>query len=81
MVSLALNGCVPFRQVLLHPLARDPLGRKMSKSLGNVVDSLHVKNGIELEELVRHLSEAHLDPRELDTATDSMTKMVQVIAC
>jgi valyl-tRNA synthetase len=75
MMSLALNGRVPFRQVLLHPLVRDPLGRKMSKSLGNVVDPLHVKNGIELETLVRNLNGAHLDPRELATATEGMHKM------
>lgn len=40
MMSLALTGKAPFHTVLLHGLVRDAQGRKMSKSLGNVVDPL-----------------------------------------
>ena len=32
----------PFKDVLIHGLVRDELGRKMSKSLGNGVDPLKV---------------------------------------
>lgn len=44
-----LLGKLPFKEVYLHPIVRDSHGRKMSKSLGNVIDPLDVINGIELE--------------------------------
>ncbi|KAL6786011.1 TSV1 [Auxenochlorella protothecoides x Auxenochlorella symbiontica] len=38
MMGLELTGKVPFHTIYLHGLVRDEVGRKMSKSLGNVVD-------------------------------------------
>ena len=40
MLSLRFKNCVPFKVVYLHALIRDGQGRKMSKSLGNVVDPI-----------------------------------------
>ncbi|MGH2739351.1 MAG: valine--tRNA ligase [Actinomycetota bacterium] len=40
MAGLYLVGDVPFHQVFIHGLVRDEQNRKMSKSLGNVIDPL-----------------------------------------
>ncbi|MEW8257915.1 MAG: class I tRNA ligase family protein, partial [Candidatus Thiodiazotropha taylori] len=37
MTSVAMNGCAPYMAVLTHGFTVDAQGRKMSKSLGNVV--------------------------------------------
>jgi valyl-tRNA synthetase len=42
MMGLELTDMLPFETVYLHAMVRDKNGRKMSKSLGNVVDPLEV---------------------------------------
>lgn len=44
MFGLAVTGKVPFYHVALHGLVLDPLGKKMSKSKGNVVSPMEVVN-------------------------------------
>ena len=68
MMGLQLTGKCPFKQVFLHAMVRDAHGRKMSKSLGNVIDPLHVINGISLEALHATLAAGNLDPREASKA-------------
>ena len=42
LMSGFLRGQIPFEQVYLHGLVRDKKGKKMSKSLGNIVDPLEM---------------------------------------
>eukprot|EP00462_Mataza_sp_D1_P000105 CAMPEP_0175088640 /NCGR_PEP_ID=MMETSP0086_2-20121207/353_1 /TAXON_ID=136419 /ORGANISM="Unknown Unknown, Strain D1" /LENGTH=1093 /DNA_ID=CAMNT_0016361081 /DNA_START=16 /DNA_END=3297 /DNA_ORIENTATION=+ len=68
MMSLALTGKLPFDKVYLHAMVRDKYGRKMSKSLGNVIDPIDVITGITLEELGEKLTKGNLDPKEVAKA-------------
>ncbi|KAF1813777.1 valyl-tRNA synthetase-like protein [Eremomyces bilateralis CBS 781.70] len=69
MLSLKLTGKVPFKEVYCHSLIRDSEGRKMSKSLGNVIDPVDIMEGITLPALHDKLLVGNLDPTELTTAT------------
>jgi valyl-tRNA synthetase len=68
MLSLHLTGKVPFTEVYCHSLIRDSEGRKMSKSLGNVIDPVDIMDGITLEKLHDQLKMGNLDPKELKSA-------------
>lgn len=57
------NNC--YGTVYLHSMVRDKYGRKMSKSLGNVVDPLEVINGCGLEDLLRKIQEGNLPVKEV----------------
>ena len=69
MLGIKLTGKVPFTEVFCHSLVRDSEGRKMSKSLGNVIDPLDIINGTPLQALHDKLLLGNLDPREVDMAT------------
>lgn len=68
MLGLKMTKQIPFKEVYCHPLVRDSEGRKMSKSLGNVVDPLDVVSGISLQALHDKLLLGNLDPKELERA-------------
>ncbi|XP_034561604.1 valine--tRNA ligase, mitochondrial isoform X2 [Notolabrus celidotus] len=74
MLGTELTGELPFRQVLLHAMVRDKHGRKMSKSLGNVIDPLDVIHGVSLERLQEKVNEGNLDPREQLVAIEAQRK-------
>ncbi|XP_076864558.1 valine--tRNA ligase, mitochondrial isoform X2 [Brachyhypopomus gauderio] len=74
MLGTELTGQLPFKQVLFHSLVRDKYGRKMSKSLGNVVDPLDVILGVSLERLQEKVMEGNLDPREEAIAMEAQRK-------
>nr|XP_028953024.1 valine--tRNA ligase, mitochondrial 1-like isoform X2 [Malus domestica] len=74
MLGMTLGGNIPFTKVYLHPMIRDAHGRKMSKSLGNVIDPLDVINGIDLEGLRKKLLEGNLDAKEVAVSEEGLKK-------
>ena len=68
MMGLQLTDKLPFSDVYLHAMVRDKEGRKMSKSLGNVIDPLEVIDGCDLGHLVAKLQGGNLKASEVEKA-------------
>lgn len=66
MMGLQLTDQLPFHTVYLHAMVRDKEGRKMSKSLGNVIDPLEVINGCTLDHLLKKLESGNLPAKEVE---------------
>ncbi|XP_028982384.1 valine--tRNA ligase, mitochondrial [Diachasma alloeum] len=58
MLCEELTGQLPFEEILLHGVLCDAQGKKMSKSLGNVINPEYVIDGISLEELNNRAQES-----------------------
>jgi valyl-tRNA synthetase len=74
MLGIELTGETPFHTVALSGLIRDPLGKKMSKTKGNVVDPLSVmdENGADaLRFALIHGATPGLDQRFSDAKLES----------
>ena len=67
-VSMDMRSCCSdfTRNTCRGLQVRDSAGRKMSKSLGNVIDPMHVIHGISKEEMIDNLSRSFLHPAELE---------------
>ncbi|KAJ1721132.1 hypothetical protein LPJ53_004317 [Coemansia erecta] len=65
----------PFSKVLLHPMVRDSQGRKMSKSLGNIIDPMDVIDGAVLGKLLATLQRGFLSRHELAVSDKEIRKL------
>ena len=74
LLGIHLTGQMPFKEVYCHAMIRDAHGRKMSKSLGNVIDPLDVIQGVSLELLHAKLYEGNLDEKEISKAKAGQKK-------
>ncbi|XP_039437405.1 valine--tRNA ligase [Culex pipiens pallens] len=59
MLGQQLTNQLPFPKILLHGIVCDEYGRKMSKSLGNVIKPDQVIRGITLDDLNREAQLSH----------------------
>ena len=70
----ALSGELPFKQILFHGLVRDSQGRKMSKSIGNVIDPMDLIEGTSLQELKNRITASNLTEKEIKTSLKNQEK-------
>ncbi|KAG0093085.1 hypothetical protein BGZ93_002799 [Podila epicladia] len=74
MLCSHLSGQVPFKDIMFHAMVRDAQGRKMSKSVGNVIDPTHVIEGISLKDLKATLEGGNLAQKEVKRSQAMMDK-------
>lgn len=82
MLGIELMGEPPFETIYLHGMVRDPEGRKMSKTKGNVVDPLSLIDEIGADALRFALvsgtaagADQRLSPEKLENARNFMNKL------
>ena len=70
-MGLQLRGDVPFREVFIHGIVRDKNGKKMSKSLGNIIDPLEIMNKYGTDALRFSLAQSAAPGRDMQLSDDS----------
>ncbi len=71
MMGLHFIGEVPFKEVFVHGIVRDIHGKKMSKSLGNVIDPLEIVDKYGTDALRFSLVSSTTAGRDIHLAEDS----------
>ncbi|GAA5870175.1 hypothetical protein JCM1840_001583 [Sporobolomyces johnsonii] len=74
LLGIYLTDKVPFSEVFCHAMIRDAHGRKMSKSLGNVIDPIDVIEGATLQALHEQLRVGNLAAKEVELAEKGQKK-------
>jgi len=72
MMGIEFTGELPFHTIFLHGLVRDEKGRKMSKSVGNVVDPLVVIDEIGTDPLRFTLATGTTPGQDLNLSMDRL---------
>jgi len=81
MTSVAMNGAAPYRQVLTHGFTVDGNGKKMSKSIGNVMSPQQVVNRLGADILrlwvasANYTAEMTVSDEILDRSADSYRRI------
>ncbi|XP_076169430.1 valine--tRNA ligase-like isoform X3 [Ptiloglossa arizonensis] len=59
MLGLELTNQLPFNEVVLHGILCDAYGKKMSKTVGNIISPENVINGITINDLTTQITESY----------------------
>lgn len=71
MMGLEFQKNIPFREVFIHGIVRDKQGKKMSKSLGNVIDPLDIMKQYGTDALRLSLAMSSIPGRDMQLSNDS----------
>ncbi len=72
MMGLHLRNEIPFKKVFFHPIIKDAKGQKMSKSKGNVIDPLEMKEEYGMDALRFTLAALTAKGKEMRLAKDDI---------
>jgi valyl-tRNA synthetase len=74
MLGLEFMNDVPFHHVYIHGIVRDKKGKKMSKSLGNVIDPLEIMEKFGTDALRFSLTTSSIPGRDMQLSDDSFLR-------